>query len=259
MAILAFTGILATCSVFSVMIPGPERGMTYYMAAGIVCVGILVFFAHLAHAKLAASGVPSATPPTRIQVQFLIALWVVFAVIAAGVAAHPKHADTFYADRVFMVYLALTFLFFVAAYFLYSKDVEVEAVSRELVEERRGLTAQLPDIEALLVAVRRVGDRFPDQAVAADRIARKVETARSAVEGVCVSSTAAFPESGNLNDDLIGQIVLLAGMSEIPADGDQAAHALARISDQADAVVTAAKKRQHVMTTGRRVLPWRCP
>jgi hypothetical protein len=245
-ALLATLGVLVTCAVFAVFVPGPERGKTFYIAASIVCCAVVAFFAHLTHSRLAVRGVPTATPPARIQVQFLSLLWLVSAIIAAAVAADPKHADTFYADRVFMIYLVLTILSFVGAYFIYTKDIEVEDEDRGLAEERRDILFNVPDIETVMHTVQEAGRQHPEHALLADRACKRLDTVRSALESILVSATASA-QGQNWNAEIAGQITKLISLSRLPGDAAETSKALDDIARQADVILSVVRKRERAL------------
>lgn len=247
-ALLALLGVLVTCAVFAVFVPGPERGKTFYVAASIVCCAVITFFAHLTHSRLASRGVPTATPPVRIQVQFLIFIWLIAAIIAAAVAANPEHADTFYSDRVFMVYLVLTFLFFMAAYFVYTKDIEVDAEDRDLAQERRDVQFNVPDIETVMHAVQDTARQHPEHAVLADRVYKRLDTVRSALEGILVSVTAG-DQGPHWNAEIAGQVTKLVSLSNLPGDRAEVLKALDEIDRQAGVILSVVKKRERDLMT----------
>ncbi|MCP4643326.1 MAG: hypothetical protein GY851_22960 [bacterium] len=248
-AVLAFIGVLVVCSMFAVFVPGPERGQAFYVAASIVCFALLVSFTHLAHSKLAALGVPTATPPTRIQVQILIGVWLVLAIVTAILAANPEKADTFYTDRVFMVYLVLTFLFFAAAFFLYSKDIEVEAMDQEVAEERRSIQFSVPDVESVKRTVAELGERFPAHALLADRVGKRVDMALSGLEAVHVSASRSGFDGPDWNAALAEQVTGLVSLSSesLSVEEEGAPDLLNRLAAQADLVVSTLRKRERAL------------
>lgn len=190
-SLLALAAILVTCAAFAVFVPGPDRGTTFYVALSVVCAAELVLFAHLAHSALARWATASELGAVRIQVHVLIAVWLLLAIVAAVIISHPENQDTLFADRVLIVYLIVTFCFFAATYFLYSKHFELAKASQHLATERNAVQQFIADIDDVLEAVRQMGERQPDQAIAADRTQKKLETVRSDITSVVVSERQA--------------------------------------------------------------------
>ena len=256
---LALLGILIACVAFAAFVPGPERGNTFYIAACIVCTAILVLFAHLAHTRLARAGYPTASAPTRIMVQFLIFIWFVLAVITAIVVSHPERADTLFADRVFVIYLILTFVFFGAAYYLYTKDIEVEQENRELAAARRKIHVHVPDVEDVLRAVKEVGNTHEAHAVLADRVEKKVDTVRTALEAAFVSDHALERPGGHGFDwnaeverqhaEIESEVARLKELASAAtaASNEEAADRLTQIGNQADGMLSMLKRHGQAM------------
>lgn len=252
LCVLFLMGAAVTVAAFAVFIPGPERGMTFYVALSIVVAAELVFFAHLAHSKLADAGGPTVSSATRIQVQVLIFIWFVLSVIGAVLAADPDHADTAYADRVLAIYLILTFVFFAVSYFVYAKDIEVERVDRQLIEERRAVQLAVPDIEQVMRAVGNLGDDHAEHAILADRVYKKLDSFRTAVEGAFVSERALDREGEDWNAKLeqqVGELVALSGKAP-DATAENASALLREISEKADAMLTTLRRREQALMSG---------
>lgn len=244
--IVGVVGVLVICCVFAVFVPGPERGPTFYVAAGIVCAAWLTLFIHLAHSKLAARGVPTASPPTRILISFLAIIWLVAAVLAAIFALDPERADTMAADRVFMIYLVLAFLFFAAAYFIYSKDIEVEAEDREVAKARRNIQFNIPDVESVMRSVDAAGDEFPEQAALVERVHRKLDSLRIALEGVLVSASAG-DQLRSWDTEISEQITELIRLGNLPQDEKEIPDKLEAIARHADLIMVTVGKRERAM------------
>lgn len=243
-----------TCIAFLVFVPGPDRGMTFYVAMSIVVTAELVLFAHLTHSRLAKAGAPTASAATRIQVHGLIFIWLILTIIAAVFAVRRDTADTFTADKILAIYLILTFVFFAATYFLYSRDIEIEKVDRELVSQRRRIQVNVPDIEQIIRAVDDLGQRHTEHALLCDKVSKKLDTLRSGIEGVLVSEQALENpqnEGQDWNLELERQISQLTSLSEgaSTATAEQVSELLNKIASQAEAVIVTLRRREQSLMT----------
>ena len=238
MSLFFLLAALATYATFAAFVAGPDRRTTFYVAVSLVCAAELVLFAHMAHSRLARAGVPTASRAGRIQVNVLILVWLVLTIIAATVMANPAKADTIYSDRVLAVYLVLTFLFFLGVYGIYTRDIEISKVDRQLVAQRRILQLNVPDIEQVMRAVEELGRQHADQAVLADRVRKRVDTVRSALEGLLVGAHALDSEQGaeveNCDSQIIQQVTQLIGLpgGASKTAGDQVAKILSEIASR---------------------------
>jgi hypothetical protein len=246
LSLLFLLAAAVTCAAFAVFVPGPDRGKTFYVALSIVVAAELVFFAHLAHSALARAGVPTASAATRFHVHGLILLWFVLAVVTAIIAADPDRADTLAADRVLVVYLILTFLFFAAAYFVYSRDLQVEEADREVAAERKHVAAQAVDVEQVMATVRQLGRAHAECALAADGVVKKLDIVRSELEGALVSERGPDPGEEDWDGRLTQQLTELVGVSSsaAAAPAEKVPDMLTRIAGQADAILATMKQRE---------------
>lgn len=245
--LLAVLAVLVTCAAFAVFVPGPDRGITFYIAASIVCTAELVLWAQLLHTRLAARGVPTATPPVRIQIHALAVLWLLAAIVVSIIALNPERADTFGADRAFIVYVILTFLFFLGAYFLYARDIAVERMDRATAIARREVQSGLPNIEYAMRMVRDISQHFSEHAIAADRVHKKLDTVRSALEGVLV--TAGGTPGFDWDAALVEQVNRFVALAELPQDAADAAARLEKLAQQTEIVLSTIRKRERAITT----------
>jgi hypothetical protein len=250
--VLFLLAAAVTCAAFFVFVPGPDRKLTFYVALSLVVAAEFVFFSHLLHSRLAEMGLPTATSATRAQVQGAIAIWFIATVVLAVLAVNPDRADTFTADRLLVIDLILTFLLFACAWFLYSRDVEVQQVTADLVEERESIQVKIPDLEEAVRAVADAGRKHAEHAVAADRVAKKLDTVRSAIEGALVSERALAGDDRDWASKIQGQVVQLSELSGKAggADADQVADALERVAKQAEEVLATLKRRDKSLISG---------
>lgn len=249
---LFIAGAAVTYAVFTAFVPGPERGMTFYVAVSIVIAGEFVFFSFLAHGRIASTGRLEDDTPVRMQVSALIILWLVLAIVAAAVIVDPDVADTATADKILGIYAVITFLFFGGAYFIYSRALEVEVVGRELDQQRRSFQTVVPDVERAMDMVREVGDDVPEHAALADRAHKKLDTVRSALEGSMVSERALENPSREVQDvegDIREEVGELIDLSEKLRDGqsEQAERALTDIARKSERLLATLKKRDRLL------------
>lgn len=244
---------VVTYVVFAAFVAGPDRGTTFYVALSLVISAEFVFFAFLAHSKLVHAGVVTAGAATRHQVLALIFVWFVLSAIAGGIISHPENADSIFSDRVLAIHLVLTFLFFAAAYFMYTKDVEVGRVDAALVKERSKIQRIVPDIEDVMEAVTNLGRRQSEHAVQADRVRKKLDTIRTGLELALFSERSVTEGTGighDWNAQIEEQIERLMRSSEqaAKATSETATEVLQGIADQTDAVLKTLKLRERSLT-----------
>jgi len=246
-------GAAATCVVFFVFIPGPERGMTFYVSISMVVAAEFILFSQLLHSKLVKTGAPTASPATRIQVFTLIFIWLLLTIIGAAVAVNPSYADTLTADRILTVYIVFTFLFYLGAYFLYNRDIKVEESTRALKEERREYTSKIPAIEEAITIVSDLGRRESDYAEQCDTIAKKLNTLRSSLEAIPVSERAMEESEDNQKDwqnqfeQKLSQLMSpVQSLSE--STNDQVQESLNTIAVTVESIIVLLKRRSHTLT-----------
>jgi len=247
---LFLLAVVATYTLFAVFVPAANRTRIFYIVLSIVCGAELVVFAHLAHSRLARTGTPSATRPVRTQVNFLILVWFVLTLLTAAIAGNPQEGQEVNAYKVLAIYFVLTVIFFMAAYALYSKDVEVAAVDRQLAAERRSLQLNVPDIEQAMRALEELGRQHADHAVLADRVRKRMDTIRNALEGVLVSGGSLQDSrdeqvqkwTTQMEQEITQLISLCGGASRMAAD--QVGEALGRIANQADTILATLRRRE---------------
>lgn len=247
-------GALVTWAAFSVFIPRPDRGMTFYISLSLVCATEFIFFAHLAHSKLAEAGVATTSTATRIQVHVLIFIWFLLTVIAAAIASSPTRADTAAADKVLVIHLILTFLFFAGAYFLYAKDIELEKVDTRLEQERRKTRLNVHEIEAVIREVDGLGRRHGTHAVLADRLCKKLDSVRTGLEAAFVSERE-LTEQGEGGEGWaaqierqVAQLVSLSREASTLAP-DVVPERLGSLAEQADAILDTLREREGTLTS----------
>jgi len=249
LCLLFVIGVAATAAVFCVFVPGPERGMTFYVVFSMVVTAEFVFFAHLAQSKLAQLRGSTVSAPVRYQVQGAIVLWFIATAVTAALALDPKRADTMAADRILVIDLVLAFVFFACAYFLYAKSDEVGRVTQEMAAARKRIQGWAPELQQLISAIGELGCRFPQRAEEADRTAKKVDTVRSAVEGVLVSerttSSSADEVENRVRERLSALVGLAQGIAEVP--DDQTSQLLAKIRRFADDAMAALQARERAL------------
>ena len=197
-------------------------------------------------------GLPTATSATRAQVQGAIVIWFIVTVVLAVLAVDPDRADTFTADKLLVIDLIVTFLLFACAYFLYSRNVEVQQATGDLVAERESIQLNVPDLEEAVSAVAGVGRRNAEHTVLADRVAKRVDTVRSAIEGVLVSERALAAGEAGWASRIQEQVVRLADLARAAAEAsaDQVPDSLDRIARQADDVLATLKRRDRSLISG---------
>jgi hypothetical protein len=253
MCVLSALGAAVTCAMFLVFVPGPERGMTFYVAMSIVVTAELVLFAHLAYSRLARAHPPGPSRATRLEVHALILLWLIAAIITAVFAVRPENADTFTADKILVIYLLVTFLFFLAAYFLYGNSIEIERTDAQLVAERRIVTSKAPDIEHIIRAVERIGRRNTEHAMLADRVGKKLDTLRSGLDSAFVSERALGQPTNSgqdWNSQLEKQVSQLVSLSDSASEvaSEKIPELLDNIASKAESVMVVLRRREESLT-----------
>lgn len=252
-SLLFLFGAAVTCAAFAVFVSGPDRTTTFYVAQSVVIAAELTFFAHLLHSKLVKAGAPSASRATRIQVQVLIFIWFLLSVIVGAVIAHPKNADTVFADKVLVIHLILTFIFFASTYFLYAKDIEVERADRQLAQERKAIQLNMPDVERVMGAVAELGAQHAAHAVLADRVGKKLDRVRSELDSTLVSERGLDrpEEAQEWNARIekeVSELVRLSG-EVAAATAEQAPAILNDISEKAEDVLSTLRRREQSLTS----------
>ena len=248
LALLFLLGAAVTAGVFFVFVAGPDRHITFYVVLSLVIAAEFVFFAHLAHSKLAHAGISTASTPVRFQVHSGILIWFILTVVAASYATSPERADTFTSDKILVIYAALTFVFFLFSYFMYSRSMETEKLDRGVIEEKARIQAHVPDVSEALRAVQEAGRRFPEHALIADKTTKKVDIARTAIQSAVVSERA--QTNGLKADEWLQQVeqnvVQLNDISKelaaIPSE--QLPDLLNRVAEHSDAILAALRRRE---------------
>jgi len=247
-------GAVVTCALFLVFVPGPERGITFYVAMCIVITAELVLFTHLAYSRLARAFPPGPSRAIRLEVHALILLWLIAAIITAILAVRPENTDTFTADKIFVIYLLVTFLFFVAAYFLYSNSIEIEETDAQLVAERKDITSKAPDIDHVIRAVEDIGHRNAEYSVQVDRVWKKLNTLRSNIESAFVSERTLSQPASSVHDwssqleQQVSQLVTLSD-SASTITPEKVPELLDNIVSKAESIITTLQKRENSLTT----------
>lgn len=247
--VLAGMAAAITVVIFAVFVPGPDRGLTFYIAVSLVVGAELLGCAQFAYSKLAQAGVPAATPAARQQVTVLVVLWFLLTVVVSLLAIDPKRADKLAADRLLAIYLGLTFLFFVGMYLMYSRDIQVKQSEERLGEERQALVANMTIVDDLLREVHEVGRRYPSCAAAADSTRRKLNVARTALQASLVSERSLNRWDPDLSDANLRLAQELKGLAECSGELTSAAPdgipaLLQQAGQRSEAVVRALKQRE---------------
>jgi hypothetical protein len=254
LSVLFAIGAAVTCALFLVFVPGPERGMTFYVAMSIVVAVELVLFAHLAYSRLARAYPPGPSRAIRLEIHALIIIWLVVTIITTIFAVRPENADTFTADKILVIYLLATFLFFLAAYFLYSNSIEVEKTDAKLVAERRSITSKTPDIEHAIRLIEEIGRLYAEHSILADSTCKKLNTLRSNIESVFVSERALSQNSGDRRDwnsqleKLVSELISLSDSASIAVSED-IPELLKMIASKAEVILVTLRKRRESITT----------
>jgi hypothetical protein len=257
LCLLSFLAALVTAAAFYVFIPGPDREdqgrkLTFYVAMGLIIGAEFVFFSHLAFSKVAEARGGEVSTATRFQVQGAIVLWLLATVVAAVMAVDPERSGTIKADKILVIDLILTFLFFAFAYFMYSKDIEVGRSARQLAAARNRVQLCVPDLEQVMRAVGELGRQFPEHAVLADQTGKKVDTVRSALEGVVVSERGLGGEAlQQIEAQIQQQIDQLSSLSRglTQTSSGPVPQALRGIGEQAEAILTLVRRRERALTS----------
>lgn len=251
MFLLFLFGACVTCAVFCVFVMGPERGMTFYFALGLVIAAEFVLFLHLANPGARAGGT-SSSPATRYMAQGAIFIWFILTLIVAAFAVHPSRADTIASDKILIIDLILTFFLLVCLYAIYAKDLQIGQINQALADERAEIQFDIPALEEVMRFANELGGKHKEHAVLADRVRKKIDTVRSAIDGVMVSESALTSDSGGEDwpRKIQEQIAKLVGFSsESDMNSEQAQEALDKTAKQADTILSTLKQRERSFTS----------
>ena len=248
--LLFLFGAGVTWAVFSMFILGPERGMTYYFALSIVIAAEFVIFLHLANPGARAGGKAS-SPATRYMAQGGIFVWFILTLIVAAFAVSPSRADTAAADKILLIDLVLTFVLLVFLYVIYAKDFEIGGITQQLADERANIQFDIPALEQVMRFTTDIGQQHSEHAALSDRVGKKVDTVRSAIDGVMVSESAMLQgKGGDWPARIQEQISELVGnFDDVDISSDQALERLNNISKQADTILTTLRQRERAITS----------
>lgn len=247
-------GAAVTCAVFLVFVPGPQRGMTFYIVMSIVVAAELVLFAHLAYSRLAREYPPGPSRAIRLEVHALILLWLIVTIIIAIFAVRPENADTLASDKILVIYLLATLLFFLATFFLYSNSIEIEKTDIQLVAEREIVTSKAPDIEQVIRAVEDIGRRYSEHVILVDSTNKKLNTLQINIESVFVSERAINQQTSDVqkwNSQLEQQITDLISLSDSTSTiaSDKVPELLNKITSKAESALSTLRNRERSITT----------
>jgi len=228
-----------TATIFLVFIPEPDRGMTFYVVLSLVIAAELVLFSHLAYNRLAETD-PTVSTAARIQVQGLVVIWFIATVIIAAYATSQPRADTLASDKLLLIDLVITFLFFLAAAAIYGRSREVEEADQSITAKRVELRTRARDIDQVLLAVDQLGAREQQHAALAAGVRKKLELTRTSLESTFVSSRVADAQGSDgefvmrLDEEVEKLLSLSASAATVPVP--MAAELLNKIGGQAEAL-----------------------
>ena len=252
MLLLFLLGACVTWVVFSVFIAGPDRGMTFFFALSFVIAAEFVVFLHLANPGARAGSGVSSSPATRYMAQGAIFVWFILTLIVAAFAVHPSRADTITSDKILIIDLILTFFLFAVLYAIYAKDLQIGQINQQLADERTDFKFDIPAIEEVMRFAGELGSKHNEQLALADRVGKKVDTLRSAINGILVSESSLLSGKGgeDWQTKVQDQIAKLAGFqSESELSSEQVRETLDKIAKQADAILTTLRHRERSLTS----------
>jgi len=196
--VLFLLGALITISAFMLLVPPERRGTGFFLALTAICAAEFVGFAWTANYFLSLRSDFRVSGATQILIHLLIVGWFVITVLFSLVMAPASSAqgDPSWTRWVIVIYVALTFLYFVAAIALYSRDATLQAVDRLTQGERQELQVRVGDVDRAVLAIRNWAKQAPDQSAAADRLVKRLDGIRTGLQYAPPAKAGAMEESG---------------------------------------------------------------
>jgi len=187
LSVIFFLVTFVTGTIFFILTNEPSRGQLFYMAMTMVITAELVLFAHIAHTQLENRNHYKATYVTRLQINRLIFLWLVATVVTAFLVLSTGIIGPASSGFIFISYSVLTLLFFIFTYMVYSHDLDVSSVNREIVRKQERLQVNIEPLEEIMHIVKQLGNLFANQAFLADKIQKKLEIIRNTLSSPMIS------------------------------------------------------------------------
>ena len=244
--LLFLFGAAVTYVVFSVFVPEPDRGMTFYVTLGLVIGAELIFFLHLTTPSIARSSGGIVSPVTRYMAQAAIFVWFIASVIVAAFALRPANADTITADKIILIDLVLMFFLCVFLYAIYTKGANVTQVNREIGDQRAGYDSSVPELENLMRFANELGKTHSEHAVLAERASKKIDTVKSALSGIIISERKLDShDTQDWHQKIQAQIAELnTSYTKESLTAEQTRETLEKIGKQAEAITETLKLRE---------------
>jgi hypothetical protein len=242
---------LTAAAYLSLIIP-EYRQDSFYVALVGSCVAEAVFFGYLAYAMSSSDAADASLTPTRLRGGFLVAIWLLVVLVTSGMAVLPRNADTLVADRLLVIQLGVSFLFFLGLVLLHRQTGAVQTRSQPVQRERVRLEAYAGGLDVLIDDLRQAVARFPDQVVEFDRLLKRFDTLKTQLlssSGTALRDEGRPCETISMDQveqslrELKKQVQRLAGESD-----DTAAAILKDIRGAVDATLTLLKRREDVLS-----------
>jgi len=179
MAVLSLLAAGVTVAAFLSLIIPEYRNQAFYIGVSSSCIAELVFFGYLLYAMLTPASPNTPDTATRVRMGMLTGIWLLVILVTSGMAVAPGNADTFISDQILIIQLTVSFLFFMGLVFQHRQSVTVQTRDKPVQRERVRLEAYAGGLDVLLEELRRVAERFPDQAVEFDRLLKRLDTLKT--------------------------------------------------------------------------------
>jgi hypothetical protein len=236
---------------FSLIIP-EYRNQAFYVGLTSSCVAEFVFFGSLLYAILSPASPSTPDTATRVRLTCLMAIWLVVILVTSGMAVAPKYADTFVSDKLLIIQLAISFLFFMGLVFQHRQSVVVQTRNEPVQRERVRLDAYAGGVDVILSELQRTAERYPAEAVEFDRLLKRLDTLKTQLQS---SSGTTLRDAGRPCETIpVEQIErslreLKQQVQQVSeASAETLAQRLADARDVTDRTLALLKRREDVLT-----------
>jgi hypothetical protein len=251
-AVLFFLMAGLTAATYLSLIIPEYRNQAFYVGLTSSCVAEFVFLGYLLYTLLAPASASTPDTATRVRLTALVAIWLVVILVTSGIAVVPEYADSFFSDKLLIIQLAITFLFFLGLVFQHRQSVAVQTRAEPVQQERVRLEAYAGGVEVLLDEVQGAGERFPEQAVEFDRLLKRLDTVKTQLQ----SSSGTTPRDGGRPCETIPVEQVERSLRELKqqvqqvgeASTETVAQRLADARTATDRTLALLKRREDVLT-----------
>jgi len=245
--------VMLTIAVFLTFSSPESRDKFFYLWLIVACTAEYVFFAWAANRLLRRHMGRSVSGATQLTIYVMIVIWLALILGATFLMAQDAVPANRYSDKIALACAILTFLFLAGAIMLYAQDMRISGETARTMSARADLRIRTRDINFACDALRDAQSKNPDHAVDLDRLVKRLDAARTAMDYAPPSKLETAEDDGasqvyDVNRRIIAEVSMLRQSAERLRDGARnVKKEIENVRSEIDNIESMLRERQQIL------------